>query len=149
MLPAYQRRPWYSDTSTLAQRRRALKRWTGSGGKAALTVHDARVRHVWRLHDEGRTYREIANEMGWKSIGSVAYHLNRPRPRDFDVALSELLQRRDEAARVFAEAPCSIPITSRRGRSSNAYQPWPEIDICEETAHRALDGTWRIGPFRC
>ena len=59
VLPAYQPRPWYSDTSTLAQRRRALKRWTGSGDKVALTVHDARIRHAWRMHDEGRTYREI------------------------------------------------------------------------------------------
>ncbi|MDE0101726.1 MAG: hypothetical protein OXN89_05045 [Bryobacterales bacterium] len=127
-----------------------MKRWAGSGGKAALTIHDARVRHVWRLHDEGRTVREIADEMGWRSIGTVAYHLHRRRPPRHDMALSEILQRADEAARLFDEkVPCSVPISSRRGQSSNAYRPWLEINICEETAHRARDGTWRIGPFRC
>ena len=147
----YRVRPWYKDTSALAQRRRSLKRWHGSGGRAALTVYDARIRYVWRLHDEGHTYREIAEEMGWQSIGSVAYHLHQPRPKNHDIALSAILQRRDDAARIFDDEPvCSMPITSRRGGASNAFRSWPaSMETTGETACREPSGAWRVGPYRC
>ena len=143
--------PWWHDTSTLAQRRRALKRWTGAGGKAALTMHDARVRHAWRLHDEGATYREIAEDMGWSSIGTVAYHLHAPRPKSFDVALSVILQRRDDAARIFNETPgCSMPSSTMGGAAVNAFRSWPiSMDTNGLTAAREPSGAWRVGPYRC
>ena len=143
--------PWYKDTSALAQRRRALKRWTGAGGKAALTVHDARIRYCWRLHDEGRTYREIAEEMQWSSIGTVAYHLHQPRPKNHDVALSTILLRRDDAARIFDDQPvCSMPVSSRRGGASNASRFWPNsLETSGEAAFKEASGTWKVGPYRC
>ena len=89
--------------------------------------------------------------MGWVSIGSVAYHLNRPRPKRHDVALSAILQRADEAARVLAEpGQCSMPMSPTRGWASTRFRYWPEsIDYTEENTYRARDGTWWIGPYRC
>ena len=144
-------RPWWEDTSELAQRRRALKRWTGSGGKEAVMVQDARIQQLWRLSDEGLSYRQIAHELGWKSTGSVHYHLSRPRPKQHDVALSAILQRADEAARVFAETPaCSMPVSSMREGPSTRFRYWPEsIDCTEENTYRRADGTWWVGPYRC
>ena len=135
---------WWYDTSALAQRRRALQRWGGSGGKAALTVHDARVRQCWRLRDEGRTIREIASEVGWRSTSTVAYHLHRERPPRQDVALSEILQRRDEAGEVLESAACSMPMNTTPGRW---WRLTPLVQYTDAAAWRARDGTWRLGPY--
>ena len=72
----------YATSYRLKQRRRALKRWWETATKHELACHDWRIREVWRLRDAGLSYREIARRIGWKSPGSVAYHLNKPRPAE-------------------------------------------------------------------
>ena len=57
-----------------------LKRWWGSAGRDIQTTFDAKIRELWRCHDEGMSSREIARELGWRSHASVLYHLKRGRP---------------------------------------------------------------------
>ena len=57
-----------------------LKRWWGSAGKDIQATFDAKIRELWRHHDEGMSSREIAKAVGWKSHASVLYHLGKSRP---------------------------------------------------------------------
>ena len=57
-----------------------LKRWWGGADQEIQSAFLAKLRRLWELHDEGRSSREIARELGWKSHASVLHHLKRPRP---------------------------------------------------------------------
>ena len=53
----------------------AVLRWYQARGIRGLREYVGRLAYVWRLHEAGLSNREIAKRIGWRSEGTVRYHL--------------------------------------------------------------------------
>ena len=84
--------PWWFDVSDEAQRRRAIKKWTGSAKARDISAYWHKVRRSQDRMRQGDSARDVAQEQGC-TVRNVYYqqHLEVPLEH-YGVALSEVLQ---------------------------------------------------------
>lgn len=144
--PRFKARPWWHDQSPVAQRRRAVKRWHGRADALTMAFVDYRKKECRRLRLEGHSWREIGRLQGLHYT-VARRHVMDYQPDPWDVAMSAVMVDRymDQPAGVACQ-----PDSSRRVSSTKRW--WklsPPVKYNDEWAHRARDGTWRLGPYRC
>ena len=148
--PRFKARPWWTDTSAVAQSRRAVKRWHGAANRLTLAYVHHRKRECRRLRSEGYSWREIGRLQG--------LHYTVARRHAMTVALdpweqamsSIMVERYVAQADVVSAEGVACQLTSKRKMSATRW--WkhsPPVKYSDEWAHRARDGTWWIGPYRC
>ena len=144
--PRFKARPWWEDISTVAQRRRAVRRWHGAADPLTLAYVAHRKRECKRLRDEGHSWRSIGELQGIH-FSTARDHVMNYQPDPWDVAMSAVLVDR------YMDQPAGVgcqPDSPKRGSSfKRSWRLSAPVKYSDEWAHRARDGTWWIGPYRC
>ena len=144
--PRFKARPWWHDQSPVAQRRRAVKRWHGVADSLTMAYVSYRKKECRRLRHEGHSWREIGRLQGI-DYTTARHHVLNYQPDPWDIAMSQVLVDRH-----LEETPgCGMPTGTTRKVSSTKrwWKHSPPVKYSDEWAHRARDGTWWIGPYRC
>ena len=90
--PRFKARPWWIDISTVAQRRRAVKRHHGKADPLTLAFVEYRKRECRRLRLEGHSWRSIARLQGIH-FSTARDHVMNYQPDPLDIAMSAVLVR--------------------------------------------------------
>ena len=84
--------PWWFDVSDEAQRRRAIKKWTGSAKARDISAYWHKVRRSQDRMRQGDSAKDVAQEQGC-TVRNVYYQQHPEVPLEhYGVALSEVLQ---------------------------------------------------------